>query len=150
MNNPAEINTPPNLPSEHLFGLHKDLLIAALQKQFDYGKWLLASLLAVHLGALLVISQAGEASKGLFEAAGAYLIYGVAAALVSGGFAWINFSAASIVYAQRLQAFIDGRKHKPSPLSWLVVGTTFIATPIVVIISLALFFFAARSALASL
>lgn len=137
-------------PEEWALDLRKELAIAAQQKQFDYGKWVLASLLTVHLGALLLISQAGDASSKLFQTAGAWLIYGVIAALFSGGLAWINFTLAAIVHLKVIDAFINGKEFKlPRPLSFGVYGT-FVVAPFLAFGSLVLFLIAARSALAVL
>ncbi|MBO6717904.1 MAG: hypothetical protein JJ913_08115 [Rhizobiaceae bacterium] len=129
--------------------IKKELFLATLQRQFDYGKWVLASLLAAHLGGLLVISQAGERSGALFAASGQILVYGLGLALVAGGLAWINFSVASVAYWNMLRASFDGEPdyEVPNLVAWTVKLTLF-GSPIVAITSLAAFFWAAHRALA--
>lgn len=144
------MNTPQNLPPERLFELRKELLIVAQQKQYEYGKWLLASLLAVHLGGLFVISQAGEIAPRLFQASGACLIYGVATALLSGGLAWINFTVSALLYAKSLSALVEGNDNKPATIYQVLILATFWTTPVLVTISLVLFFIAAHRSLAIL
>jgi len=137
----------PVIPFDLLFGLRKDLFTGALQKQYEYGKWLLASLLAVHLGSLLVISQAKDAAAPLFQASGSFLIYGVATALFSGGMAWINFSVVSAVYFNKLNALVSGIEYDPSKKAIWAVRITFYGAPAIAFGSLLLFFFAAHTAI---
>lgn len=75
------------LPREVRYQTLKEVALSTGNKQFEYGKWLLASLLAVHGGSLLAISQAGEFTGPLYQACGSLLIAGVATALISGGIA---------------------------------------------------------------
>lgn len=132
---------------EWAINLRKDLAVAAQEKQFDYGKWVLASLLTVHLGALLLISQAGDASSMLFQASGAWLIYGVITALFTGGIAWINFTLSAAIHWKVIEAHINGKEFKPSkPLSYGINGTFYLA-PLLALASLVLFLVAAQSAL---
>jgi hypothetical protein len=123
------------------------LAVAAQQKQFDYGKWVLASLLTVHLGALLLISQAGDASPRLFQASGTWLIYGVIAALFTGCLAWINFTLSALAHWKTIDAYVNGKEFKPSRLLTFGVTATFLVSPILAVASLALFLMAAHSAL---
>ncbi|WP_210214138.1 hypothetical protein, partial [Mesorhizobium sp. M2A.F.Ca.ET.037.01.1.1] len=68
---PAEApEPPPIIPIETRYQAQKEMLFGALERQYEYGKWLLASLLAVHAGSLLAISQAGEARARLYQACG--------------------------------------------------------------------------------
>jgi hypothetical protein len=125
---------------------HKELFLAAQGKQFDYGKWLLASLLAVHGGSLLAISQAGDAKVKLYQACGPLLIYGLAVTLVAGGLTWINFTAVANVYGHALKDLRFGLEPNPTPLKRFIVGLTFWVTPAVAIASLTLFVVAAVKA----
>lgn len=139
--------TDASVPVELLFNLRKDLLTGTLQRQFEYGKWLLASLVAAHLGSLLAISQAKEAAAPLFKASGSYLIYGVAMALLSGGMAWINFSVASVFYYNKLNALITGEEYAATKKTIWVIRITLYGAPIVATCSLVLFFLAAHTAI---
>ncbi|WP_315920164.1 hypothetical protein [Mesorhizobium sp. SP-1A] len=136
--------------TEWAINLRKELALAAQQKQFDYGKWVLASLLTVHLGALLLISQAGSSSAKLFQASGTWLIYGVIAALFTGGLAWINFTLAAISHWKVIDSYLNGKEFKPSKRLSFGVNATFIISPILAIVSLVLFLVAAQSALSVL
>lgn len=95
---PDEIPTKVGIAFETRYQTTKDLVLAAREYQFDYGKWMLASLLAIHGGSLLAISQAGEIREKLYAASGPCLIYGLVLALTSGGVAWVNFTIGSHVY----------------------------------------------------
>ena len=75
---------PLNSP-ENRYAFLKEQFFATAEKQYSYGKWVLASLLAVHAGSLVAISQAGEATKPLYQACGPLLIYGVGTTLTAGG-----------------------------------------------------------------
>ena len=131
---------------EGRYQTQKELYLAAQSKQFDYGKWLLASLLAVHGGSLLAISQAGDAKTELYRACGPLLIYGLAVTLIAGGLAWINFTAVANLYGSALIDFRLGREPKPPRFKRAIVAVTFWGTPLVAIGSLALFVIAAVKA----
>lgn len=123
------------------------LFLSTFDKQFDYGKWVLASLLAVHAGSILAISQAGEARAHLFKACGPYLIWGIAVTLVAGGFAWINFTCALWGYNRYHFSLREGNGlPRLRAVEW-AVNLTLWAAPIVTIVSLVLFFIAAWKAL---
>lgn len=130
-----------------LLEFHKQLLPGVLQRQFEYGKWLLASLLAVHLGSLLVISQSGDLAPRLFQASGESLIYGVSAALMCGALGWLNFTFVAYAQAQTVIALMKERNYEPGrPLRWIVKGTLF-GAPVLGVASLSLFIYSARQAL---
>jgi hypothetical protein len=68
----------------------------------EYGKWLIASLLAVHGGAIFAISGLKDAVKpeqlaGLVNAA-AFNLGGVFLTLLAGFGAWLNFQFANTIY----------------------------------------------------
>jgi hypothetical protein len=126
------------------------MYFGAMEKQYSYGKWLLASLLAVHAGSLLAISQAGDARTALYQACGPLLIYGLAVTLVAGGLAWINFSAVANVYAFSMRDLREGREPTPTRVKKVLVSVTFWVTPIVATTSLILFITAAIRAAAVL
>ncbi|MER8913743.1 hypothetical protein NKI32_07875 [Mesorhizobium sp. M0761] len=128
---------------ETRYETHKLLFLATMERQFDYGKWVLASLLAVHAGSLLAISQAGSATAKLYQACGPLLIYGVATTLVAGGLAWVNFSVAAVIYAGFLKDIREGREPALTGSKSIVARLTFLVTPIVAIASLVLFLVAA-------
>lgn len=135
------------LTNDARFGLFKDLYFSAAQRQFEYGKWVLASLLAVHAGSLVAISQAGEKAGALYVASGPTLIVGIAITLTAGGMAWLNFSLAMHFYAKCLINLRDGNEIRVS--SWLkfFVAATLWGTPLLGAASLAAFFIAATSSI---
>lgn len=128
---------------ETRYQAQKELLFGALERQYEYGKWVLASLLAVHAGSLLAISQAGPATARLYQACGPLLIYGVATTLIAGGLAWINFSVIANVYAGFLKDIRDGDEPKLTGRRKWLAKLTFWITPLVAIGSLVLFLIAA-------
>ena len=134
------------IPFETRYQAQKELLLAVLERQFQYGKWVLSSLLTVHAGSLLAISQAGSATARLYQACGPLLIYGVATTLVAGGLAYINFSFAANVYNDALHDIRHGKE--PTRKRWKggVTDLTLYLTPLVAIGSLALFIAAAARA----
>ena len=77
-----------------------DQMKHCISTQADYGKWMLASLLAVNGGGLIAISQAGGHAPKLFEASGLFLFMGAIFALVGGGLTWLNFTYAASSYLQ--------------------------------------------------
>lgn len=129
--------------------LVRDLFFEAFSNQAQYGRWVVASLLAVHGGSLIAIAQSGDASKALFSASGAYILWGIVAALVSGGLAWINFTAAMWFYAAALKKVRDGPVRREG-FAAVVARITVFLTPAVAIGSLGLFVAAVRSALVTL
>ena len=135
---------------ERRYQTAKEMYFGAVEKQYSYGKWLIASLLAVHAGSLLAISQAGEATASLYRECGPLLIYGVAVTLISGGLAWINFSVAANVYASAMQDLRDRRNPSITRVKRVLVFITFWITPVVVTGSLVLFLLAAIKATAVL
>lgn len=136
----------PLIDVEVRYALGKELYFSAFEKQFSYGQWVLASLLAVHAGSLLAISQAGEATKALYQACGPFLIYGVGITLVAGGMAWLNYTVAMVVYANLVKSIRDGSDAPVGKISQALVKLTLWGTPIVAIASLVLFFLAANRA----
>lgn len=107
---------------ETRYQTQKELFFTTLGKQFDYGKWLLASLLAVHGGSLIAISEAGDAKGKLYHACGPLLIYGLAVTLVAGGLTWINFTAVANVYGNGLIDFRLGREPNPLRYKKIIIG----------------------------
>ena len=136
--------------NETLYQTQKEILLGMIERQFDYGKWVLASLLAVHGGSLLAISQADSARDRLFAECGGLLIWGLFAAVLAGGLGWINFSISSSFHWRSLQKLRVGDKHDASWFDkWGVNGTLLIA-PIVAAVSMALFLWAAFEAQSAL
>jgi cytochrome bd-type quinol oxidase subunit 2 len=124
----------------------KEILLQARSHQFEYGKWLLASMLAVHGGSLVAISQAGDVREKLYEASGPFLIYGLAASMLAGGTAWFNFTFASQAYSRWLADLRQRREPEtPKRLSVAVNWSMYLAI-IFAVLSLALFVTAALSA----
>lgn len=130
--------------------LAKELYLTSAERQYSYGKWVLASLLTVHGGSLLAISQAGEATVRLYQACGPLLIYGLAVTLIAGGLAWINFSFATNVYAHAIKDLLEGRSPDAQKVNAVAVSVTFWLTPFLVIAALVLFVIAAVRATAVL
>lgn len=129
--------------------LYRDCFFEAYSNQAQYGRWILASLLAVHGGGLFAISQAGSASERLFIASGPYLLWGIASALVCGGMAWINFSVAMNVYAMAMRSAGEGKQMQPKGIAVWIVQATLWGTPLLAIGSLVLFIMASVRALAA-
>jgi hypothetical protein len=74
----------------------------AYKANIDYGKWLLASGLAVHGGAIYAINSLKDPARpdliaALIRAAG-WNVAGLVCVLGAGFFAWINFQAAANIY----------------------------------------------------
>lgn len=142
--NEAQPKEPSSIVSmETRYLVMKEMYFAVAERQYSYGMWLLASLLAVHGGSLLAISQAGELTPRLYQACGPLLIYGLAVTLFAGGMAWINFSVATNVYAYAMKDLREGREPNPTRLKQFVAGATFWTTPTIAIGSLGLFILAA-------
>jgi hypothetical protein len=148
---PAEAPTPaPPIDIPMRYQAAKEVLLQTRVHQFEYGKWLLASLLAVHGGSLIAISQAGDVRAQLYEASGPSLIYGLAAALIAGGMGWFNFTFASQVYDTRIGALKDGLPLPQTPKMILAVTVTMWAAVILAVTSLTLFVLAAHGAIVAL
>jgi hypothetical protein len=141
----SSLNSP-----ENRYEVLKELYFTTTERQYAYGKWVLGSLLTVHAGSLLAISQAGEATKRLYQACGPHLIYGVGLTLVAGGLAWINYTVAAVIYGRLVGDLRDGQELAiPKWGSW-TINLTLYGTPFVAIASLVLFFLAAGRATAIL
>jgi hypothetical protein len=132
------------------FALHRELLVSSLQRQFDYGKWVLASLLAAHLGGLFLLSQADDKRGHLFEFAGPWLIFGAGAALLSGALAWVNFSVVAYVYSRVVISHLGGTTYKPTRTTRFATTGTLVVSPTVAAASLVMFLVAAFKALSVL
>ncbi|WP_143149258.1 hypothetical protein [Hyphomicrobium sp. CS1BSMeth3] len=135
------------IPLETRYQTSKEMLLAVLERQYSYGRWLLASLLTVHAGSLLAISQAGSVKEALYKSCGPLLIYGVAATLTAGGLAWVNYSVIANACAFAMKDLRDGREPTPTTLKKVLAGLTFWVTPFVASVSLGLFIAAAWRAM---
>ncbi|MDW9699286.1 hypothetical protein GOB04_17750 [Sinorhizobium meliloti] len=135
---------------ETRYQVAKEMYFATAERQYSYGKWLLASLLTVHAGSLLAISQAGDAAPRLYQACGPLLIYGVAVTLIAGGLGWINFSVVANAYAFVMKDLREGREPSPTKFKRIIAAATFRITPLVAMASLGLFLVAAIRATAIL
>ncbi|RNC91498.1 MAG: hypothetical protein ED558_16500 [Oricola sp.] len=62
-----------------------------IEANVEYGKWLVASLLFVHVGAVFVITQTGDQALVIFRQVGAYHLVGIVSAFACGFSAWLNF-----------------------------------------------------------
>lgn len=142
------MSKPHAIPITDRYTAQLALLSRALENQSSYGRWLLGSLLAVHTGSLIAISQTGSMSGELFHASGELLVGGVVTALATGGLAWLNFTAATAAYTQCLSDFRDGRDPTIGGFPLWLGRATFLLTPIAAAFSLSAFVAAAWSALA--
>jgi len=134
-------------PREQRYQAVLSIVMHAREMQGGYGKWLLASLLAAHTGAIIAITQAGDLSAPLFRASGPYLVWGIVVTLVAGGFTWINYSAAIHFYMQNLNDVRMGKEPSNDGVSWWIGQAIFFTVPFVAIGSLVLLALAAHSAL---
>lgn len=78
------------------FRARRDL---STEAHIGYGKWLIASMLLIHGGALVAISQLGERAGPVFASAGLWFLVGLLLAIAAGFFAWVNFQIAEREYA---------------------------------------------------
>ncbi|WP_430251270.1 hypothetical protein [Neorhizobium sp. DAR64860/K0K1] len=90
------------LHSREIYDHYKAYQAASWSGHVEYGKWLIASLLAVHGGAIYAISTLKDSVRpaqinGLIDAA-AWNLGGVFMTLVAGFAAWLNFQAAEATY----------------------------------------------------
>jgi len=138
---------PPHDLREQRYQAVLSLVMHAREMQGGYGKWLLASLLAAHTGAIIAITQAGDLSAPLFRASGSYLVWGIVVTLVAGGFTWINYSAAIHFYMRNLNDVRQGKEPRNGGASWWIGQAIFFTVPFVAIGSLVLLALAANSAL---
>ncbi|KAA1176462.1 hypothetical protein FP026_27870 [Rhizobium tropici] len=82
----------------------------ARQGHVEYGKWLIASLLAVHGGSLYALNALRTAVQphqvvGLITSASWHLA-GIFLTLVAGFFAWLNFQFAEMLYSARVKPIV--------------------------------------------
>jgi hypothetical protein len=68
------------------------------RSQFDYGKWLIASLLAVHVGSVFLMTQAGKCAIPIFFHAAHWNFFGIVMAILSGFFAFVNYQCLATIY----------------------------------------------------
>jgi hypothetical protein len=80
----------------------KDLRSDSRRYHVDYGKWLIASLLALHGGAIFVISSLAKGDKpigpGLLIGPAMWNLAGIVFILFAGCMAWLNFQLAERLY----------------------------------------------------
>jgi len=137
--------------SDQKVGVETQILISYLDKQFDYGKWYLASIIAADLGSLYVISATEiELARRLLDGCGILLILSLAAAICAGGIGWISFSAGSLAQGQRVRSLLEGQQFAPA--RWLVRASmiALIIGSLAALASLGLFLAATWRALAIL
>jgi hypothetical protein len=95
--------------------LLKDLTSKAYLCQVDYGRWVLASLITVHGGAIFAIIQNDDKlPKDLMAACVPPLVLGLLMAILTGALAWINYTIAARGYARMLLSFLNGQPKNPS------------------------------------
>lgn len=80
----------------------KDMRADSRRYHVEYGKWLIASLLTLHGGAIYVLSTLGANGNGLrvqaLMSAASWNIWGIVSILLAGCMAWINFQFAERMY----------------------------------------------------
>ena len=83
---------------------YKRLQEASQRNHVDYGRWLIASLLAVHGGAVYAISgirsSVGPAQLESLISGAAWNLAGVVFTIFAGFFAWLNFQFAEHIYGE--------------------------------------------------
>lgn len=114
----------------------------SVQSHIEYGKWLIATLIVIHGGALVAISQVGDNAVEIYSKSGAFFLIGVMSAMAAGFFAWVNFQLADVILSEQADAamIIDHKywnpDHKLEPwmtrtlylsaffgiFSWLLIG----------------------------
>jgi hypothetical protein len=115
--------------------------------QAAYGRWLLASLLAAHTGAILAITQTGSLARELFAAVGPSLVWGIVATLIAGGLTWLNYSASFIYHFHATASLREGQEPRKGGLAAWTAAITFFLAPAALIVSFVFLIFAAQSAL---
>ncbi|TBD15703.1 hypothetical protein ELH24_09250 [Rhizobium ruizarguesonis] len=90
------------LHAREIYDHYRTYQLSSRAGHVDYGKWLIASLLAVHGGAIYAISTlknsvARDQIDGLINGA-SWNLAGIFMILLAGFFAWVNFQAAEAIY----------------------------------------------------
>ena len=113
----------------------------AFKSNVEYGKWLLASGLAVHGGAIYAINALKSSVRqnqlsGLLDSA-AWNMMGLAFVLIAGFSAWLNFQCAANIYDQRANPLrvyktdaLDGVDENTDPINatrFLAIGCGFLS-----------------------
>lgn len=92
------------LHARETYDLMKELRSESRRYHVEYGKWLIASLLTLHGGAIYVISTLGNNGNGLrvqaLMAAASWNIWGIVSIVLSGCMAWLNFQIAERYYIE--------------------------------------------------
>lgn len=83
------------------FDLSTDMRQKCFDAQMQWGRWVLNSLLLMHSGSILAITQVEGKAATLLQAAGIWFVCGIVAVLIAGTCAWINWSANFAVYNLR-------------------------------------------------
>ena len=90
------------LHAREVYDLMKDMRVRSLQAHVEYGKWLIASMLAIHGGSIYVLNslKSGASAELLraLEIAAMLNIAGIAAIMLAGFLAWLNFQIAANSY----------------------------------------------------
>lgn len=69
-----------------------------VREHLGLAKWLIATLVAVHGGALIATSQLGDKAGPVFAASGIWFLSGLMIAVATGFCAWLNFQFSSLAY----------------------------------------------------
>jgi xanthine/uracil permease len=131
--------------------LVKDLISKAYLCQVDYGRWVLASLITVHGGAIFAIIQnSDKLPNDVMAACIPPLVAGLLLAILTGAFAWINYTIAARGYVRVLLSFMNGEPSDPSWRVQLAANLTMGLAVLTTVASTACFGIAARSGYAVL
>jgi len=71
---------------------------SAYDIQAEYGRWLIASMLAANLGGIVAILQSDKYAELLMANIGHYLVIGVFLSILTGCLTWINYTYISTYY----------------------------------------------------
>lgn len=89
---------------EH-YRLLNELRFAAQRNHVEYGKWLIASMLAIHGGAIYAINAVrngrydlSEPARELLTHAAGWHVVGIMCIMLAGFMAWLNFQCAEVIY----------------------------------------------------
>jgi uncharacterized membrane protein YjgN (DUF898 family) len=139
MTSPEPPTGEPQVSLEIRYQAQKEILLGMLGRQFDYGKWVVASLVAIHGGSLLAIGQFGDSREKLVAQCGALLFWGLAAAVIAGAVAWLNFTLSANFHWKALNTLRDGKVLVPDQFHYWGMNGTMVFAAIAVLLSLGLF-----------
>jgi hypothetical protein len=86
-----------NIREKH-YELWVQLMEIHFNAQIEWGKWIVASLLFIHGGALVAIVQSEGHAIEMMNAGGIWFVWGLVAALGTGVITWANWTYLTSVY----------------------------------------------------